>query len=229
MTPAAATVPERVLSAGAPADPAARPLRHLFGLIQRADSVDVLRTSLISAAAKHFAAKRAALFLFSEMPPDAIRPETRNNPVARYLFERHAAVHEAVVMTPERWSAYSPGNDHGHVLSAPIVHGGEIIGVLALTRMRDDPAFDAGDLADASALCFHLCAWFARWNEPQATGWPLTPRERQITDLVARGLTNAQIGANLGISSETVKAALKGIFRKTAVTSRAALAAQAKL
>ena len=48
----------------------------------------------------------------------------------------------------------------------------------------------------------------------------LTKRELQIADLVARGLTNTEIGKELWISHNTVKQSLKKIFRKLDVTSR---------
>ena len=205
---------------------AAGRLRRLFTLIAQADSLPALRTAFVPAAAAHFAARRAALMLFEELPCSEMKPEIRDNPVVRYLFERHTAVHEAVVLAPEQWSALCPWSDHGHVLTGPIVRGGELIGALALTRARDEAAFDAADLADASALCSHLCAWFAHWSDakPLAAN-SLTPREHQITELVAQGLTNAQVGARLYVSGETVKAALKSIFRKTNVHSRTELAA----
>lgn len=207
-------------------------LRQMFRIIARAGRVDDLKTSFIKAAQAHFAARRAALMVFAEMPFREMKPELRDNPVIRYLFERHAPVHEGVILAPGEWSALCPWSDHGHVLSGPIVQGGELIGALALTRAQDDAAFDERDLADVSALCAHLCAWFARWSDNKASdgvgsspALSLTPRERQIAELVAQGLTNAQIGARLYISPETVKAALKGIFRKTGVSSRAQLAA----
>lgn len=51
----------------------------------------------------------------------------------------------------------------------------------------------------------------------------LTRRELQIAELVAQGLTNAQIGAQLWITQNSVKQALKRIFRKLEVTSRVQL------
>jgi len=49
-------------------------------------------------------------------------------------------------------------------------------------------------------------------------------RERQIVLLIAEGHTNREIGAQLSISDQTVKAHISRIFRKTNVTSRAQLA-----
>lgn len=48
----------------------------------------------------------------------------------------------------------------------------------------------------------------------------LTLREIQIVNLVARGMTNSEIGAELWITQNSVKQALKRIFRKLRVSSR---------
>lgn len=55
----------------------------------------------------------------------------------------------------------------------------------------------------------------------------LSPREREIVAMVARGLTNDEIAAAAAISRNTVKHHLKRTFRKLQVRSRAELAAKA--
>ncbi|MFD9303398.1 AAA family ATPase [Streptomyces sp. NPDC060048] len=52
----------------------------------------------------------------------------------------------------------------------------------------------------------------------------LTPREREIAELVAKGLTSQAIASELYLSRRTVESHLARIYRKTAVSSRAALA-----
>jgi DNA-binding NarL/FixJ family response regulator len=52
----------------------------------------------------------------------------------------------------------------------------------------------------------------------------LTPRELQITALVAEGCTNKDVAAESKISEETVKHHLKNIFDKTGVSNRLELA-----
>lgn len=52
----------------------------------------------------------------------------------------------------------------------------------------------------------------------------LTPREREIAQLIAEGLPNNGIAARLGISERTVKAHLGAIYSKTGVGNRLALA-----
>ncbi len=53
----------------------------------------------------------------------------------------------------------------------------------------------------------------------------LTPREREILNLIAEGLSNKAIGKNLHISVHTVKSHLRNIMEKLALNSRLQLAA----
>ena len=48
----------------------------------------------------------------------------------------------------------------------------------------------------------------------------LTPREREILGLLAQGLRYKEIGAQLGISTSTVRAHLHSIYGKLGVESR---------
>lgn len=89
-------------------------------------------------------------------------------------------------------------------------------------------AFDAQNLADLSALCLHLSIWNATMRS-QSHNFKcdrLTPRELQIAELVALGYTNAEIGQQLWITENSVKQALKRMFRKLEVSSRAEMVAQ---
>ena len=120
--------------------------------------------------------------------------------------------------------------DRGHVTIGPIVRNNQLVGGIAFTRHRDDPAFDADCLADLSALCLHLSARLASLRSKvvalELNCDRLTPREMQIAELVARGLTNRKIGAALWITENSVKQALKRMFRKLEVSSRAEMVAQ---
>ena len=51
----------------------------------------------------------------------------------------------------------------------------------------------------------------------------LTRREKSVLSLVARGLTNAQIGVELGISEGAAKSAMHELFKKLGVHTRAQL------
>ena len=119
--------------------------------------------------------------------------------------------------------AFVRRSDHGHALLGPLVYDGELQSVLAFTRHLSDEAFEASDIADLTALCLHISAFLARQSVAPALP-DLSARQRQICELVARGQTNAQIAEKLCVSSETVKAHLKTIFRKCQIRSRAQLA-----
>jgi DNA-binding CsgD family transcriptional regulator len=158
-----------------------------------------------------------------------------HNPVARYLTERHAPVHEGLVTSPQVWRMICPRPDHWHVMAGPIVVRGQLVGAVGCTRDQSMPAFDAKNLADLSGVCLHLSSWAGVVRSPsiasiRAFAQPLrtdrlTARELQIVELVALGRTNAEIGAELWITENSVKQALKRMFRKLEVTSRAEMVA----
>lgn len=54
----------------------------------------------------------------------------------------------------------------------------------------------------------------------------LSPRERQIAVLVARGLSNKEVARELGLTDGTVKINLHTIFQKLGAKSRYSLIAQ---
>lgn len=78
-----------------------------------------------------------------------------------------------------------------------------------------------------------------RWVDPEVTarirtvrtraasGPSLTPRERELVELVSKGLRNRDIAAELGVTEGTVKVYLHGIFDKFGVENRTELALRA--
>lgn len=52
----------------------------------------------------------------------------------------------------------------------------------------------------------------------------LTPRQREVCRLVARGLTNAQVGTRLQVSERTVRKHLEDVFARTGCVSRTEVA-----
>ncbi len=159
------------------------------------------------------------------------------DPVMSYVVQRHAPAHEELVLPPGGWKqcelyqhccAYY---DHEHIMTGPIVGGGRLIGTLHFARIGHTPAFNAENIADLSALCLHISACLAMLQtQPKKIKSPLanrlTPRELQIAELVAQGLTNAEIGLSLWITENSVKQALKRIFRKLEVANRAEMVAR---
>jgi DNA-binding NarL/FixJ family response regulator len=72
---------------------------------------------------------------------------------------------------------------------------------------------------------FHRIAAGPRLNmaRPQST-CELTPREHQLTSLVAQGLANKEIAGRLNLSLQTVKNHVHSILQKTQSKNRAMLA-----
>ncbi|KYC35797.1 helix-turn-helix transcriptional regulator [Scytonema hofmannii PCC 7110] len=213
-------------------------LQSLFHAIAQARDEQELRQPIMAKVGEYFAATRWRLTFLDELPAvDVNTPSIIQralsldyNPVLRYLVKRHAAVHDEVILPPGVWQTICPRADHGHVMVGPVVSNGQLVGGIAFTRHRSDPAFHADDLADLSAVCIHLSTRLAVLrSNPVAFGLNydrLTPREAQIAELVAQGLTSAEIGASLWITENSVKQALKRMFRKLAVSSRAEMIAQ---
>ncbi|MFD3696164.1 response regulator [Streptomyces sp. NPDC058646] len=83
-----------------------------------------------------------------------------------------------------------------------------------------------GEAAVAPRLLTRLISTYVRTpvrSRPAATAAPadLTPREREIWQLIAVGLDNAEIARELDISVSTVKNHITGIFGKLGVRDRA--------
>ncbi|GFE71442.1 helix-turn-helix transcriptional regulator [Chroococcus sp. FPU101] len=130
--------------------------------------------------------------------------------------------------SPKIWTMICPRLDHWHVMAGPIVSGGQLIGVVGCTREQSMSAFDTQNLTDLSAICLHLSVWVStvRLKIQSFKTDCLTPRECQIAELVALGQTNAEIGKALWITENSVKQALKRMFRKLDVSSRTEMVAQ---
>jgi DNA-binding CsgD family transcriptional regulator len=213
-------------------------LQSLFQAIAQAEDQSELRQLVMAQVGEYFAATRWGLSFLDEFPSiDANTPgfirlalSLDYNPVLRYLVEHHAPVHEEVILSPGVWQTICPRADHGHVMIGPIIHNGQLVGGIAFTRHRDHPAFDTQTLADLSALCLHLSTRLAALRSQSIALLTLkcdrlTPREAQIAELVAQGLTSVEIGAALWITENTVKQALKRMYRKLKVSSRAEMVA----
>jgi DNA-binding CsgD family transcriptional regulator len=211
-------------------------LHLLFEAIHQVKDESDLRLHVVPKMGEYFAAKRWGIFFFDQLPlADRSLRKTlqiglsiEHNPVVRYLVEHHAPVHETLVTSPKVWAMICPRPDHWHVMAGPIVSSGQLIGVVGFTREQSMPVFNTQNLADLSAVCLHLSVWAStvRSQHQSFKTDCLTSRELQIAELVALGRTNAEIGTELWITENSVKQALKRMFRKLEVSSRAEMVAQ---
>jgi DNA-binding CsgD family transcriptional regulator len=116
---------------------------------------------------------------------------------------------------------------------AAMVIDGRPAGVIYVgMSVQDVPRVPERDLAVLRALRRHLAPFavvqLTRHHEHRAAmaAWHLTPREQEVAELAAKGLTNQQIAARLFIGVNTVKKHLTRVFTETGCTSRARLAAR---
>ncbi|MBW4553475.1 MAG: helix-turn-helix transcriptional regulator [Aphanocapsa sp. GSE-SYN-MK-11-07L] len=227
-------------------------LQVLFEEINQLKDKQDLRLHLAAKIGEYFAAKRSGIFFFDQLLLENrnlqnvlnVALSVEHNPVARYLTERHTPVHEGLVTSPKAWALICPRPDHWHVMAGPIVNRGQLVGAVGCTREQSMLAFDTQNLADLSAICLHLSVWAAtvrsqnvsvgqafsegieKSPHPSFRINRLTSRELQIAELVGLGRTNAEIGNELWITENSVKQALKRIFRKLAVSCRAEMVAK---
>lgn len=86
---------------------------------------------------------------------------------------------------------------------------------LLQAAQRGEPVFSARD----AALVGRRLAQLARhWQEPIPV--LLSPRERDVLELLGLGRSNKEIAASLDVRPSTVKAHLRGLYRKLGVHTR---------
>ena len=97
--------------------------------------------------------------------------------------------------------------------------------------MRSIEAVEQGEVVFSSGIASRVLAFFAAGpgTAPATLPFPeLTEREREILDLVARGLTNTEIAQRLFLSPKTVRNLVSNVFTKLQVAGRAEAVAQAR-
>ena len=74
-----------------------------------------------------------------------------------------------------------------------------------------------GGLPLSPQIAAHL---FTVTRSPRSVYYLLSPCERQVLDMIARGDQNKEIAAALGISDNTVRVYCSSLFQRLGVTSR---------
>ncbi|MDY6785952.1 MAG: LuxR C-terminal-related transcriptional regulator [Cyanobacteriota bacterium] len=222
-------------------------LHALFQELATAPTEEILRFRFMDNASPYFGVQRWGIYLLdAEKGLASVDAEGVSDnfieryqkygqsvdPVMKYVVRYHAPAHEELVLPQGAWKQSElyqkccSEYNHEHIMTGPIVGQGQLIGTINFARVGDNvPAFSQLDLAALGAVCTHFSARLAELRKPSLKSHSpalqrLTPREVQIAKLVAKGLTNAEIGAELWITQNSVKQALKRMFRKLAVSSR---------
>lgn len=87
--------------------------------------------------------------------------------------------------------------------------------------LRAIRAVASGEALFSPAIAERLVSYFGRLAAAEAAFPELTAREREILDLIARGLSNPQIAAKLVLAPKTVRNHIGNIFDKLQVADRA--------
>jgi pSer/pThr/pTyr-binding forkhead associated (FHA) protein len=102
------------------------------------------------------------------------------------------------------------------VSGAAVARHGDRISFGPLTAVLEDPA--AAMQPEDATMVFEV---------PKVeTGPHLSPRQQQVLELMAEGMTNSQIGEQLGVTERTVKAYAQELYDKLGVRNRAGAVAQ---
>lgn len=102
------------------------------------------------------------------------------------------------------------------IVGPTVVHHGDRLAFGPVTATFEDPA--AANHLDEATMVFAAPV--------VETGPHLSPRQQEVLELMAEGLTNAQIGETLGITERTVKAYAQELYDKLGVRNRAGAVAQ---
>ena len=107
---------------------------------------------------------------------------------------------------------------NGDEISGPsVLHHGDTVSFGPVPAQFEDPA--AAAEAEEATMVFEV---------PKVdTGPHLSPRQQQVLELMAEGMTNAEIGDQLGVTERTVKAYAQELYDKLGVRNRAGAVAEA--
>jgi DNA-binding CsgD family transcriptional regulator len=154
------------------------------------------------------------------------------DPILRTAVATCRPVHQDMVLGPGQWHTHPLYREVAcafpleHYLVAPILVSGQLVGTLNLARKPGRAPFALENLLDMAAIAGQLAmSLHSLVREAEPGPIKLTPREQEIVSLVAKGCTNGQIAALLGITQDGVKQAMTRLFIKYHVGARAELVA----
>lgn len=153
--------------------------RYSYNPIAQAQDEAELRQPIMAKVGEYFAAKRWGLSFLDQFPaidentPGMIKLALSldHNPLLRYLVQRHAAVHDEVILPPRVWQTICPRADHGHVMLGPVVSSGQLVGGIAFTRHRDDLAFKcpmSTSFCAAGSVALKPCCLWIKLRSPDS-------------------------------------------------------------
>jgi DNA-binding CsgD family transcriptional regulator len=156
------------------------------------------------------------------------------DPVHSSLATRHGVVRSNDLFDDAAWRRHPFYRALGAPFSLGAYMAGELVdayaprGAIGVARPCGSGAFSPGDAQRLHTICLHASVAFTRLtreDRARSLTYVLSPRQQQLVQLVANGLTNDQIGRACGITTHAVKKALERLFARIDVSSRAELIA----
>ncbi len=146
----------------------------------------------------------------------------RLDPLVAALHEHRGpagdeVIDPATLMELARRNGYT--GDDVHTLLLPLVESDALIGAIRCGRLEPFSELHRRDLLVVST---HVSVCLARLGVTTATDAnpALSPRQHDVAQLAARGLSNLEIADVLAISENTVKKRLKEVFVRLDVSNR---------
>ncbi len=122
----------------------------------------------------------------------------------------------AVIVTDLGSSAGTKVNDVD-IEGPKVIRHGDRVSFGPVVATFEDPA--AASQAEDATMVFDV---------PKVeTGPHLSPRQQQVLELMAEGMTNSEIGDQLGVTERTIKAYAQELYDKLGVRNRAGAVAEA--
>jgi DNA-binding CsgD family transcriptional regulator len=151
-----------------------------------------------------------------------------SDPLLRAALDRTQALSEQSFFDDPIWlSLYHESArpfGYRHVAIAPVVAGDGTLAAVSCLRADGGRTFSRVELQRLMSISVWASSALSRLGGAYGEQPLLTARQREIAELVLRGLTNAEIAAVLRISENTVKKHLKDIFLQQGISRRAELA-----
>ena len=197
-------------------------LRELAALLQEADGFVAIATVVCARSEELLGARRCAVCYHaaSGRPLVTVDNCAEDTDAARLAYLERDWRHDALLGSMlERYAPVASAD----LLLVPVI---EPAGIVASVRCRQlDPSVREreSDVITAAMLIATRLAQLGITPGPGGDHPILTPRQREIAELAARGLTTPEIADVLAISPNTVKHRLKEIFQRLSINNRVEL------